>query len=158
MNYEHVYSDGVDETVCLGRKTLYNQIDDILSSNTMVGDNSDKLLENISYNDWAKRYNMQFIVNIIVQGHEKRYAGQHIEIDWPSAIKNIGASNINSLLKGKYLIKSVTHSFAPNSNIIYRQRLVLIKNAYNDIDSKILYKAKKMNVFSDETNVSIIRR
>lgn len=157
LNYQSVYSDNADKTICLGDKTLYNRIDDASSSNNLMGDNSNALLENISYNDWAKRYNMQFIMNIVVQGHEKRFAGQHIEIDWPGAKRNIGSSNVNALLKGKYLIKSVTHSFTPDSTYPYRQRLVLIKNAYNEVESKFLYKVNKPNKFNDKTKPQIIR-
>ena len=159
LNYEQKYSTAADNTIFLGRKTLYNQIDDISSSNTVTGDDSNDILQGIAYNDWAKRYNKQFILNIIVQGNEKRYAGQHIEIDWPSAQRNVGTSNVNLLLKGKYLIKSVTHSFSPGGTFPYKQRLVLIKNAYNDIDSEILYKAKEdnQNVFKDEKRESIVR-
>jgi len=147
LNHEYVYSDGADNTVMLGSKTLYNQMDDVLSSNVIVGGNDDFLLDNIAYNDWSKRYNMQFIVNLIVEGHEKRFAGQQIQIAWPSAFRNKGDYvAYNDLLEGKYLIKSVTHSFDPGSTYPYRQRLVLIKNAYTNIDSKILYKSKITNI------------
>jgi hypothetical protein len=159
LDFEQVYSEGADATTCLGRTTLYSQIDDLHSTSLMVGENSNENLETVAYNDWAKRYNMQFIMNIIVQGNEKRYAGQHIEIVWPSARKNVGSDPSNSLLKGRYLIKSITHSFSPGGTYPYRQRLVLIKNAYNAIDSKVLYQAKKPNVFSDaKTNVQFIRK
>jgi hypothetical protein len=159
LDFEQVYSEGADATTCLGRTTLYSQIDDLHSTSLMVGENSNENLETVAYNDWAKRYNMQFIMNIIVQGNEKRYAGQHIEIVWPSARKNVGSDPSNSLLKGRYLIKSITHSFSPGGTYPYRQRLVLIKNAYNAIDSKVLYPAKKPNVFSDaKTNVQFIRK
>ena len=150
LNHEHVYSEGADDTIMLGRKTLYNQIDDIHSSNVMMGDSDDVLLDNIAYNDWTKRYNMQFILNLIVEGHEKRFAGQHIEIEWPSWTRNLGDQvQFNDLLKGKYLIKSVTHSFNPGSTYPYKQRLVLIKNAYTNIKSKILYNAKKTNIYQE---------
>jgi hypothetical protein len=152
LNHEHVYSDGADNTIMLGRKTLYNRIDDVRSSNVIVGDSSDDLLDNIAYNDWAKRYNMQFILNLVVEGHEKRYAGQQIRIQWPSWARNLGEEvQYNDLLKGKYLIKSVTHSFSPGGTFSYKQRLVLIKNAYTNIDSKILYKvlAKNQNIYQD---------
>ena len=159
LDNEFVYSNGADETVMLGRKTLYNQIDDISSSNNMVGENDLIKLNEIAYNDWTKRYNMQFIVNLIVEGHEKRFAGQQIEIKWPSININVGDNvTFNDLLQGKYLIKSVTHSFNPGSTFYYKQRLVLIKNAYNNINSKILYKSNKMNLFIEEATQQIIRR
>lgn len=159
LNHEYVYSNGADNTIMLGRKTLYNQIDDIMSSNNVVGDSSDDLLDIIAYNDWAKRYNMQFILNIIVEGNENRYAGQQINIEWGSGQRNLGDNiQFNDLLKGKYLIKSVTHSFSPGSTYPYRQRLVLIKNAYTNIDSKILYKAKQFNVFDEGKKIPTIVR
>lgn len=158
LDHEYVYSDGADATTCLGRKTLYNKIDD-QSTSLMVGDSSDSLLDSIAYNDWAKGYNRQFILNVIVQGHEKRYAGQQIEIQWPSAQRKVGTNPSNSLFRGKYLIKSVTHSFSQGGMFPYRQRLVLIKNAYNDIDSRILYSAKDANVFDDKkANVQLLRK
>jgi hypothetical protein len=94
---------------------------------------------------------MQFITNLIVQGHDKRFAGQHIQIDWPDAMNTEGDESFNNLLKGKYLIKSVTHSFNPGGTFPYKQRLVLIKNAYNKIDSKILYESTKRNIFPDKS-------
>ena len=159
MNSEFTYSNGADNTVMLGRKTLYNQMDDTLSSNVMVGESDYNLLQNIAYNDWAKRYNMQFIVNFIVEGHEKRYAGQQIEVEWPSWAKATGNNlPFNDLLKGKYLIKSVTHSFNPGSSFYYKQRLVLIKNAYSNIKSKILYSSKVTNLYQDKSQKTILRR
>lgn len=159
LDHEYVYSDGTDNTIMLGRKTLYNRIDDIYSSNILVGDSNDDLIDNISYNDWAKRYNMQMIFNIIVEGNEQRYAGQQIEIKWPSWARNAGNSvQYNDLFKGKYLIKSVTHSFSPGRSYYYKQRLVLIKNAYTNVNSKILYDAKNANVYQEGKVQQIIRR
>lgn len=150
LNHEYVYSDGTNNTVMLGRQTLYNKIDDVRSSNIMIGDNDDDLIDNIAYNDWSKRYNMQMVFNIIVEGNERRYAGQQIEIKWPSWARNLGNSvQYNDLFKGKYLIKSVTHSFNPGSTYYYKQRLVLLKNAYTNIDSRILYKSKKTNIYQE---------
>jgi hypothetical protein len=158
LNHEYLYSNGADNTVMLGRKTLYNKIDDI-SANIMVCEADDDALDNVAYNDWAKRYNMQFILNIIVEGHEKRYAGQQIEIQWPAIARNLGnAVPFNDLLKGKYLIKSVTHHFNPGGTFPYRQRLVLIKNAYTNIDSKILYKSKIQNIYQEGDTQQILRR
>jgi hypothetical protein len=159
MNHEYVYSNGSDNTVMLGRKTLFSKIDDTMSSNVMIGDSSDDVIDNISYNDWAKRYNMQFIVNLIVEGHEKRFAGQQIEIKWPSSARVLGNQvPFSDLLKGKYLIKSVTHSFNPGSTFYYKQRLVLIKNAYANVRSKMLYDAKITNLYQEKNVANIVRR
>lgn len=116
------------------------------------------MLDNIAYNDWAKRYNMQLILNLIVEGNERRFAGQMVNIEWPSWARNTG-NNVpfNDLFKGHYLIKSVTHSFDPGSTYYYKQRLVLIKNAYTDIDSQVLYKSKKTNIYQDNIRSNVIR-
>ena len=158
LNHEYTYSNGADATVMLGRKTLYNKMDDIQSSNIIIGESDYDIIDDISYNDWAKRYNMQFIVNLIVEGHEDRFAGQQVNIEWPSWSRALGTQvPFNDLLKGKYLIKSVTHSFDPGSTYYYKQRLVLIKNSYYNLKSKILYPAKVTNLFQEKTQ-QIVRR
>jgi len=37
-------------------------------------------------------------------------------------------------MKGKYLVKSITHSFQPRNTQCYTQRMVCIKNGYYDLD------------------------
>jgi hypothetical protein len=64
----------------------------------------------------------------------------------------------SGLLKGKYLIKSITHSFDPGHSFYYRQRLVLIRNAYANIGSNILYESKKANIYEEKGQKVIIRR
>lgn len=155
LQMDYNYSDGVNKNVMLGRKTLYGKMDDYFSSNTMVGDNSIDTLADVGFNDWAKRYNMQFIVNIIVEGSEKRHAGQHIEIEWPGIQGN---EKMNDSLRGKYLIKSVTHSFKTGATYPYRQRLVCIKNAYHDNDSLMLYNSVITNLYSQKEQPNIIMR
>jgi hypothetical protein len=153
LNQSLTYSKASDDTIMLGRRTLFNKMNDLKSSNVITGDNSEELLSNISYNDWAKRYNLQMIVNLVVEGNEKRFAGQQIEIDWRSHDFEL----VREQLKGKYLIKSVTHSFTPGKTYFYRQRLTCIKNAYHDSGSRILYDAKKTNMFSTKYQ-QVIRR
>lgn len=149
------YADGVDKNVMLGRKTLYTRMDDLNSSNLLVGDSDSEMLSDIAYNDWAKRYNMQFILNIVVEGKEERHAGQHIELEWPGIQ---GAEKMNDALMGKYLIKSVTHSFWNGSTYPYRQRLVCIKNAYHNSKTRMLHDSKITNLYSQKTQPNIIIR
>ena len=159
-NRKFLYSDGVDKTVMLGRQTLYPKIDDALSSNIMAGDSSNNALDNIALADWGKRYNLQFIVNLIVEGNEKRYAGSQIEIEWASQGTGITPSttSFNDMLKGKYLIKSVTHIFSPGRTYPYRQRLVCIKNGYHNTRSEQLLKSTKYNTDSEKyAEVKILR-
>jgi hypothetical protein len=153
LNREFTYQDGVDNTFMLGKKTLYTNIDDTTSVSTLVSDGTEDGLFNIAYNDWVKRYNLQFIVNFIVEGDEKRFAGQQIEVEW----KSPSLDQFNDQLKGKYLIKSVTHQFIGSGNIPYKQRLVLIKNAYHNSKCTYLVDSKKLNRFT-EKNLQVIRK
>lgn len=147
------YSDASKKNVMLGRKTLYQRMDDLNCANWMPGDSDIETLSDIAFNDWAKRYNMQFIVNLIVEGDEKRFAGQHIELEWPG-LK--GSEKMNDALKGKYMIKSVTHSFWGGSSYPYRQRLVCIKNAYHNSKSVMLHDSDITNLYSTKQQPNII--
>jgi hypothetical protein len=149
------YSDGVDKNVMLGRKTLFGQMDDLNSSNILVGDNDIETLSDIAFNDWTKRYNMQLILNIIVEGDENRHAGQHIEIEWPGLE---GETKMNDALKGKYMIKSVTHNFQGGGHYPYKQRLVCIKNSYQNINSILLYDSKVTNLYTEKNQPNIVIR
>ena len=150
------YSDGSDRNVMLGRKGLYGQMDDLNSSNHMVGDNNIDTLVDIGFNDWAKRYNLQFVLNIIVEGDETRHAGQHIEIEWPGFTGE--QSKMNDALKGKYMIKSVTHNFMGGGHFPYKQRLVCIKNAYQNINSAVLYNSKITNLYTEKDVSNVLIR
>lgn len=141
---EYEYSDGVSNTTLLGRKSLFINISDNTTNNSFIGESDINLLNNIVYDKWCKRYNMQQIMNIVLQGHEKRYAGQQIEIVWPSSDAN---ERYNKLFKGYYLVKSITHMLTPiANNMSYTQRMILIKNAYNDIDMRDLVKATEKRI------------
>lgn len=149
------YSDASKQNVMLGRKTLYTQMDDLHSSNLMAGDSDVETLSDIAFNDWAKRYNLQFILNIVVEGDEKRHAGQHIELEWPGIQ---GAERMNDALKGKYMIKSVTHSFWNGSTYPYRQRLVCIKNAYHNSKSVMLHDSDITNLYTEKNQPNVVIR
>lgn len=145
------YSDGIRNSIILGRKSLYPDISDTANIH-LYGDNSPDILKNRAYSEWAYRYNKQFILNIIVEGREDRFAGQLLEIEWPSLDrKNYYSKN----LKGNYLVKTVTHSFGRDVGIPYKQRLVLIKNGYNQIDSRSLVKASKYNIFDEGSIINV---
>lgn len=147
------YSEAIDRTMLLGSTSLYGPIDDASSNISIAGETTQDILKNVSYSEWAKRYNMQYIVNITVEGHEKRFAGQHIQIAWPSYLKQ---EKFNAPLQGKYMIKSVTHHFGPGQSYPYIQRLVLIKNAYHQMNSQWLVGATNKNV-TTERQKAIVR-
>jgi hypothetical protein len=147
------YSEGIDRTILLGSTSLYGKIDDITSNISISGEPNQDLLKNVSYSEWTKRYNMQYIVTITVEGNEKRFAGQHIQIAWPSYLKQ---EKFNKALEGKYIIKSVTHHFGPGQNYQYMQKLVLIKNAYHRMNSSYLMQAINKNI-TQERQKAIVR-
>jgi hypothetical protein len=65
---------------------------------------------------------------------------------------------MNDALKGKYMIKSVTHSFKTGRNYPYRQRLVCIKNAYHNSKSVMLHDADVTNLYSEGKQANVILR
>ena len=75
-----------------------------------------------------------------------------IEIEWPSNERE-RTKSFNKQLKGKWLIKSITHQLLGGTTMSYRQRLVLLKNGFEDSDMKDLVNASKMNLYSDKTTV-----
>lgn len=115
----------------LGRKTLFDDISDERTSYKNLNVKDENLIDNIYVYEWIKRYCMQQIVTITVPGHEERYTGRLIEIEWPSADEN---EVMNKNFSGYYLIKSITHHFRGQGRPPFRQKMVLIKNAYWDSD------------------------
>jgi hypothetical protein len=50
-------------------------------------------------------------------------------------------------MNGLYLIKSITHHFSPKGKPAYKQKVGLIRNAYNydEISKRLLYPSNKIN-------------
>lgn len=156
IQQDWTFSSGVASTVLLGRKAILPDISDANSIQKMMGDTTLVELQNTSYNDWVKRYSLQNAMNIILLGNEKRYAGMQIQIRWPSMDQK--HQKWQKQLEGKYLIKSITHSFIGRykSNVNYMQRIVLLKNGFQNSSSQVLLNATKMNVRS-RSKKSIVR-
>lgn len=151
LDGELTYSNAVAKTTLNGRKSLYPDISDATASINVVGDDSLKKLNNRAYSNWIQRYSIQQALNIYVRGREDRYAGQQIEIQWPSNDKR--TQIYNKMYKGKYVIKSITHSFTGNTAMPYRQRIVLIKNSYASADTNNLLQATKMNIHDKKKRI-----
>jgi hypothetical protein len=81
---------------------------------------------------------------VSVRGHEERYCAAMIEIQWPSA-ESVN-NKFNKQLSGMYLIKSITHYFNGHNKPAYIQKMVLIKNGYEDCDLQTLVKSTKNNI------------
>ena len=139
----HEYSTSISQYTMLGRKTLFPDISNDTMMYSLEGDNDTDILDNIYQHNFIRKYNLQQCVSIIVRGSERRHAGAMINIRWPSPIKE-EISNRN--LAGRFLIKSITHSLNPYRNPPYRQKLILIKNAYSDSFYPGLVKSTKKNV------------
>jgi hypothetical protein len=150
------YKDAMERTILLGKRSLYGSINNPNSHIGMTGESDEDMLKNFAYTEWVKRYSMQQVVNIIVQGNENRSAGNMIEIEWPSRLQDTQV--FNETLKGKYLIKSVTHSFDASREYPYTQRLVLLKNAYHNMETNRLLPAKKINASVSGKSQKIIIR
>lgn len=149
------YSTGIEKSILIGRNSLYGPVDD---ANGFIGVNAisnEDMLENFAYNNWVKRYSRQLVLNAIVEGTDDRFAGQMIEIEWPSRLQQ---EVFNQSLRGKYLIKSITHSFGARNKLPYVQRLVLLKNAYHNMQSEWLVPASNINVTNESGRTTIIRK
>ena len=120
---------------------------DEYSTSLNFGENDAEIIENIFYSEWSQRYALQNAISVTLYGHEKRFAGQLIEIQWPSTIDtdtNSGSfKGFNLSYKGAYLIKSITHSFVGEraQQESYLQKAVLIKNGYSEPQENLLYNA-----------------
>ena len=125
----NTYVPMINNYTMLGRKTLFTDISNESMSYSMEGDNNIEALNNIYGNSFIKKYCLQQCLSIVVRGSEMRYAGAAIKLFWPSQTTN---EMYNSMYDGAYLIKSITHSFKPYKNPAYRQKMVLIKNAFSD--------------------------
>jgi hypothetical protein len=155
INQKYDYQDGVDKTIMLGKSTLFQDFSFTDALQNLSYETSSALTENVWYDDWVKRYCLQNIVNVIISGNEQRYAGMQINVSWPSGDKK--REIFHKQLRGVYLIKSITHNFMPSDgNYGYQQRMVLIKNAYQDSDVKKLLPSTLKNIYN-ANKINIIR-
>ena len=142
LSYDHTYNKGINNFTLLGRKSLFPDISNKNTNIVFTGENTQKKIENIYNNEWIKRYAMQQTLTIMVEGHEERYAGGLIEIKWPSKDDE---EEFNKNLGGNYLVKSITHQFV-NGSPPFRQKMILIKNAYESSDNTELLNSKNKNL------------
>jgi hypothetical protein len=155
------YDDFIKFNKILGKYTLFDNTygleDKLTTSYDIVNAVNIDEVYNKLHNDFTKRYNVQQVLNVIVYGNEKRYAGHQIIIDWPSIDKT--SKSLSKIYEGVYLVKTITHDFVGNNKGMgYTQRMVLIKNGYQNPSTKFLKKAvisnisggKKTTEFSNE--------
>lgn len=156
LTSEYTYADGIQELTALGKKSLYSDISDVNSFHRLTGEKTEETLNLVRYDNWVKNYNVQQEVNIITPGNEKRFCGSQIEIEWPSTERHSfgkGPTSGHKQMKGKYLIKTIIHSFtgeSTGSNINYIQKIKLLKNAYQESDAVSL-----LNIPAENQNIGV---
>jgi len=143
LSEDYTYSTMLEKTTLLGRQGLFSDISNEYGAFDIYAENDEEIIKNIAYSEWLQRYSRQQSLMVIVAGSVKRYAGMQIEMRWPSSSKD---EIFDSNLRGRYLIKSVTHMFKFDSNIPYRQKLILLKNGYESSRKKGLVGGSKKNV------------
>jgi hypothetical protein len=150
----NTYDDSIAKHVILGSYSIFPDISDSFAQQYLDGDSDPLILDNMFQNDFIKRYNRQLITEIVVPGRiENRFCGGLIEIDWPSSAKD---QISNKMMKGLYLVKSITHQWSARQSPSYTQKLVLMKNGYTDADvSKVikLVKATKKNPYGERSSI-----
>ncbi len=143
---EFELTDGLDNITVLGRKTLYSDIGTPRADYKNEGESDSDILEVMWHDEFNKRYTLQQGIKIIVKGHEERFAGSMLEIEWPSTEKELIH---NKQMKGLYLVRSVTHEWS-HGRPGWIQKLVLLKNGYTDSRNKNLLNASRKNVYGSE--------
>ncbi len=143
LEEDYKYMSSVKKQTILGRKTLYPEIDNLRVNYYNTMEDEEKMIDTIYYNAFHKKYVHGLMTSITCRGHEDRYCGGMIELDWPSGdVKEWTNKNLNNY----YLVKSITHSFNANATPAYKQKMVLIKNGYTDSDVDELISASKINI------------
>ena len=143
IDYSYTYDEIISKYTMMGKKTLFTNISKADNQITLDGDDSEATLKNIAYHEFIRRYSKQFSVNIMVRGHDRRYAGMLIDIPWKSAVKT---EVLHKLYEGKFMVKSITHQFSGKMQPYYRQLMVCVKTGYSDADYKTLVKSSKYNI------------
>jgi len=144
LKNEYKYKEGLDRFTCLGNFSLFDSgNDEILSASQELTCEAEEefIMKNLYWGDWIKRYCLQHLVDVIIEGHVERHCGGMIEVMWPSASDD---SIYDKNMNGNFLVKSITHHFVPIQKPVYTQKMVLIKNGYADSDG-ILTAAGKVN-------------
>jgi len=145
LRQEYDYIEALKRFTVLGSYSLFDSDRMVITApnERTTGENDETVMDNLYYSNWIKQYCIQQTVSITVVGHVERYAGGMIEIEWPSGDKD---SISDKNMMGKYLVKSITHQFVPSATSPYIQKMVLIKNGYQNSDYHPLTKTTKSNL------------
>lgn len=150
-NRPFTYKDIVDDYTLLGTKTFFSDMSNPDNSLfELEGDSDFNRLNNMASSEIINRYLNEFSVMITVRGAARRYPGMIVDIDWPSTDTD---QYYHPSLNGKYLVKSITNYFNPNIQPYFQQKMVLLKTAYSESNSKVLMNASKYNLDTSSQKV-----
>lgn len=136
------YKNQLKNNTILGEYSLFPDISNSDRSVENLGESTENMINNRYNNMWSKRYALQHCASFVLRGHENRHAGGLIKVNWPS----IDEKNqiYQKHLDGIYLIKSINHILSGYKNPAYRQKIVCIKNGYDESDVETLEKGTKI--------------
>lgn len=137
LKNEYFYKDALAKFTCLGKFSLFDEgIDSLASADQQLTAEVEEMeiMNNLYFGDWIKRYCLQHTVETLIEGHVDRYAGGMIKSHWPSA-NDYEVFDKN--MTGMYLVKSITHYFCPLQKPVYMQKMILIKNGYDDSTGRL---------------------
>jgi len=140
---EFTYKDSVARQTILGRKSLFTDISDEKAGYDLIGETNEDGIDTVYHNQWHKKYAHQQCISLTVKGNETRLCGDRIWVWWPSGQSGERSEVWHKQLDGWYLIKSITHTFSGYANPSYKQKLVCIKNGYENPDDTDLLDSTK---------------
>lgn len=151
IHKEVKHSDILKDLTILGTKTLHKDFSDERVWYNATGESNEKIMENMFYTDFVNNYPNQLLLHAVVEGTQdpERYLGMHINLKWPGR-SDSSTQNLSGLLKGRWMIKGITHMFVNNSSdYIYKQKLSLIKLGYDSIKHAGIKNAGRSNIIGD---------
>ena len=134
----------------LGAKTLFPDITDKRGHIELVGWGDENFasyhrpLTNIAVAGWARKYNVQNLLHVVLKGKDTRHAGMWLNVEAPGIGEGAGIQNPQ--LKGFYVVKSMTTILVKPQMEPYTHIITLMRNAY--MDSKDI----KLMSFGSETD------
>jgi hypothetical protein len=139
---QYTYKEAIDKYSIFGGSSLFPDISNKNASFTYTADSSEKVIDNLFYDDFIHKYMKQFSVGIVLIGHTRRYAGMIIDISWRSSDE---VRKTHKMYEGLYIVRSITHQFTAGVNVtpIYRQLMICMKAGYEMVESKNLVKTNK---------------
>lgn len=132
LRNEYTYEEALGKFTCLGNYSLFSVGMDAIIGPTreLTGEvEEEMIMKNLYYGDWIKRYCLQHTVTTMLEGHVDRYCGGMIHVHWPSANDD---EIFDKNMSGLFLVKSITHHFSPRNKPVYMQKMILIKNGYDE--------------------------